>query len=296
MRTVAIIGSGPAAHTAAIYCARANLKTLLFEGNAPGGQLSTTTKVENYAGFPSILGPELCDRFREHSVKSGAEIASLTVTHVDLKNRLLWNENQDWECSYDALIIATGAFAKRLGIPGEDRFWQRGISACAVCDGALPCYRGKVLAVVGGGDTAMEEALYLAKFASQVLIIHRSHSFRASAVMQDKVFAEPKIKVLYKTVVKAALGKSSLEKILTSAGEIQVAGLFYAIGHDPASEFLQGQLELSNGYIVTKNGCTSVPGVFAAGNVQDPIYRQAIVAAGSGCIAALEAIRYLESY
>lgn len=303
-----IIGSGPAAHTAAVYAARANLKPLLFEGFlaggvAAGGQLTTTTEVENYPGFPEgVDGSELMTRMRAQSVRFGTEIITETVTRVDLSKRpfRLWTD--DREAIADALIVATGATARRLHIPGEERLWQCGISACAVCDGALPIFRDRVLVVIGGGDTAAEEASHLAKFGSKVLLVHRRDSLRASKIMAERVLSNPKIEPVWDSVVTEALGTKLLEAVRVqnlktgAVTDLPASGLFYAIGHVPNTEFLGGQLELDEtNYVKTLPGTTrtSVDGVFAAGDVQDRIYRQAITAAGSGCMAALDAERWL---
>jgi thioredoxin reductase (NADPH) len=305
---VVIIGSGPAAHTAAIYLARASMNPLLFEGFlaggiAAGGQLTTTTEVENFPGFPEgIDGTELTLRFRQQSERFGTRILTETVESVDLSQRPFLVKSTDREVLAQTLVIATGATARRLGVPGEDKYWQRGISACAVCDGALPIYRNKVLAVIGGGDTAVEEATHLSKFASKVLLIHRRDELRASKIMQKRLFADPKVQPVWDTVVEEAIGEKSLthlrvKNLKTGAtSTIEAGGLFYAIGHVPNTGFLDGQLTLDDsGYLVTKPGTTqtNVPGVFAAGDVQDRVWRQAITAAGTGCMAALEAERFL---
>jgi len=308
MEKVIIIGSGPAGHTAAIYTARANLKPLMFEGFmaggiAAGGQLTTTTKVENFPGFPEgITGPELMQKMREQSTKCGTRIQTLTVNRVDLRNRPIKVFTDEGMIETEVLIIATGATAKRMNLAGEDRLWQRGISACAVCDGALPLFRDKPLAVIGGGDSAIEEATYLTNFASKVFLIHRRNELRASKAMQDRAFDNPKIEIVWDTIPVEVIGekflsglkiknvKSQTEKIL------EVSGLFYAIGHKPNTDFLEGQLALDeNGYIKTEPGTTktSLSGVFACGDVQDKKYRQAVTAAGTGCMAALEAEKYL---
>ena len=305
---VIIIGSGPAGHTAAIYAARAELSPLMFEGFmaggvAAGGQLTTTTEIENYPGFPEGLpGPELMDRMRAQSVHCGTRIETDTVTSVDFSKRPFKVVTDSGEFQAETVILATGATAKRLSLPGEDRLWQRGISACAVCDGALPLFRQKPLVVIGGGDTACEEATYLTKFGSTVHLLVRRNVLRASKAMQERTKNNPKIQIHWFTEALEAVGDKVLSGVKvknnqTGATEIiDAAGLFYAIGHEPNTTFLGGQLELDEtGYVKTVPGTsrTSVAGVFAAGDVQDKVYRQAVTAAGSGCMAALEAERFL---
>ena len=304
---VVIIGSGPAGHTAAIYTARANLKPVMFEGFAsggiPGGQLMTTTEVENYPGFPEgIQGPELMERLRKQSLRFGARLFTEDATRVDLKTRPFTVASAGRTVQAHALIIATGATAKRLGLPGEQRLWNNGMSACAVCDGALPVFRNKPLVVVGGGDSAAEESTFLTKFASKVYLIHRRGELRASKIMQARVLGNPKIEVVWNTVVADVLGEDAVRAVrlrdVTTNQERELAcgGLFYAIGFTPNTALFSGQLEMDeHGYLVTESGSTrtSAPGVFACGDVQDKHYRQAVTAAGSGCMAALDCERWL---
>jgi len=310
---VVIIGSGPAAHTAAVYLARAELQPVLYEGMlangiAAGGQLTTTTDVENYPGFPKgIMGPELMDAMREQSLRFGTNIITETVAKVDLSSRpfkywLEWAEDEAPQTA-DTIILATGASAKRLNLPGEDTYWQAGISACAVCDGAVPIFREKPLAVIGGGDSAAEEALFLTKYGSKVIVLVRKDKLRASMIMAKRLASHPKVEILYNTQAIEAKGDGKLLKQLvvedTTTGSrktLEANGLFYAIGHEPATTLVTGQLDVDeDGYVITKPGTsfTSVKGVFAAGDVQDKRYRQAITSAGSGCIAALECERLL---
>ncbi len=308
MKNVIIIGSGPAAYTAAIYSARARLEPLVFEGMmaggiAAGGQLTTTTHVENFPGFPDpISGLELMQRMRQQALNCGARLETKTVTKVDVKQKPYRVFINDQAYETRMIIVATGAFAKRLGLPGEDQLWQRGISACAVCDGALPMFRDKPLAVIGGGDSAVEEADYLSKYASHVFVIHRRDQLRASQVMQERLLANKKIEVVWNSVVTRALGDEmltgiELENVKTKKKrELSVSGLFYAVGHVPNTAFLDGQIPLDDsGYILTDPGTsrTQVEAVFACGDVQDKDYRQAVTAAGSGCMAAIDAERYL---
>ena len=307
MENLIIIGSGPAGHTAAIYAARAKLNPVMFEGAfaagvAAGGQLTTTTEVENYPGFLEISGPVLMDKMRQQSLHCGARIITETIDKVDLSQRpfKVWAAGVMYQAN--SLIVATGATAKRMHLPGEDSLWQKGISACAVCDGALPFFRNKVLAVIGGGDSAVEEASYLTKFASKVLMIVRRDVLRASKVMQERAKNNSKIEILFNALPLEVLGEKSVSglKIKNALTNVEttlsVGGLFYAIGHLPNTAFLEGQLELDGaGYIKTKPGSTktSIEGVFAAGDVQDKVYRQAITSAGTGCMAALEAEQFL---
>ncbi|TFG66897.1 MAG: thioredoxin-disulfide reductase [Gemmatimonadales bacterium] len=307
-----IIGSGPAAWTAAIYAARAQLDPLVYEGSfsatmVPGGQLMYTTEVENYPGFPEgVTGPEMMAGFRDQALRFETRAVTEDIKHVDFSGRpFRLTAGDGTELTADSVIISTGANARWLGIPGEERLAQSGggVSACAVCDGALPHFRGKVIAVVGGGDSAMEDALYMTKFASEVMVIHRRAEFRASKIMQERVLANPKIEVLWNSLVEEVIGADLIERIRIrdvnthEQREIDVDGMFVAIGHVPNTAFLAGAIELKpNGYIampVSWRTVTSVPGVFAAGDVMDDFYRQAVTAAGTGCMAALEAERWL---
>lgn len=305
---VIIIGSGPAGYTAAIYAARANLEPVLFEGffsGPAGGQLMTTTEVENFPGFPEgITGPHLVDNLRKQAVRFGTKIIGEDVTEVDFhKHPFIVKGKTD---TYQALsvIIATGATANRLEIPGagDGEFWQRGVTACAVCDGAMPIFRNKDLYVIGGGDSAVEEATFLTKFGSKVYLVHRRDKLRASKIMQERAMNNPKIEILWDSVVKKITGDDVVRHVIienVKTGEEQVrpaGGVFFAIGHTPNTAFLKGQIELEpNGYIRVTPGTTktNIPLVFAAGDVQDHVYRQAITAAGTGCMAAIEAEREL---
>ncbi|KAK4377946.1 hypothetical protein RND71_004242 [Anisodus tanguticus] len=311
IENLVIIGSGPAGYTAAIYAARANLKPVVFEGfqagGVPGGQLMTTTEVENFPGFPEgITGPDLMDRMRRQAERWGAELYQEDVEFIDVKNTPFTVQSSERKVKCHSIIVATGANARRLGLPREDEFWSRGISACAICDGASPLFKGQVLAVVGGGDTATEEAIYLTKYARHVHLLVRKDQLRASRAMQDRVFNNPNITVHFntETVDVVSNPKGQMSGILIRKADTQedsvleAKGLFYGIGHSPNSQLLEGQVELdSSGYILVKEGTanTSVEGVFAAGDVQDHEWRQAITAAGSGCVAALSVERYLTS-
>lgn len=302
-RKVVIIGSGPAAYTAAIYAARSLLQPIVFEGfssGTVGGQLMTTTDVENFPGFPDgISGPELMERMRRQAERFGSELVTEDVLDVDLSKRPFVVTSTSQQVLTMTLIIATGATAKRLDIRGtrDGELWQKGVSACAVCDGAMPIFRNKEVYVIGGGDTAMEEALYLTRYASRVFVVHRRDVFRASKIMADRVLKHPKISVLWDSVVESVEGDTVVKSVVvknvkTGAFETRPAsGLFFAVGHAPNTSFLKGQLETDAiGYVkVVPGTCrTSVSGVYAAGDVQDHQYRQAVTAAGSGCMAALD--------
>lgn len=305
---VAIIGSGPAGYTAALYCARANLEPVVFEGfysGPAGGQLMTTTDVENYPGFPGgITGPELMAAMRKQAERFGTHYEMDDIVEVDLSRRPFFLKSKKGEFEASAVIVATGATAKRLQIDGtlEGEFWQKGVTACAICDGAMPIFRDKELYVIGGGDSACEEALFLTKYASKVLIVHRRDELRASKIMADRALAHPKIEVIWDHVMVRVAGDNVVKNVVlknVKTGDEttrQAAGVFFAIGHEPNTGFLNGQLALEdNGYIKVVPGTTqtSVAGVFAAGDVQDHVYRQAVTAAGSGCMAAIEVERWL---
>lgn len=312
LRKVAIIGSGPAGLTAAIYAARASLDPLVIEGepsstsDQPGGQLMLTTDVENFPGFPEgIMGPELMGRFREQAERFGAEIVTERVTRVDLSSRPfeVWigdPEAPDPTYRAESVIVSTGAKALMLGLDAEQRLLGHGVSTCATCDGFF--FRDKEIAVVGGGDSAIEEALFLTKFASRVTLIHRREELRASKIMQERAFANDKIRFLWNSVVEEVHGETSVEGVTVrdlktdEVTRLDLNGLFVAIGHQPNTELFKGQLEMADsGYIVTGDGArTDVDGVFACGDVQDHVYRQAITASGSGCMAAIDAERWLE--
>ncbi|MPZ18077.1 MAG: thioredoxin-disulfide reductase [Luteitalea sp.] len=303
-REVVIIGSGPAGLTAALYCARANLRPVLFEGITPGGQLMTTTMVENWPGMrDGIMGPELMAEMRAQAERFGTEIRTSEVSRVDLSRPPFLVVGDDGtELRTRALIVATGASPMLLGLPAEAKLMGHGVSTCATCDGFF--FRDKAVAVVGGGDSAMEEATYLARLASQVTVIHRRDELRASKIMQEKALANPKITFLWNTVVddindvaRGEVTEVALRNTKTSeSSTVPVDGLFLAIGHRPNTALFTAQLEMDrNGYLLARNGTlTNVPGVFACGDVQDHVYRQAVTAAGSGCMAALDAERYLE--
>ncbi len=304
---VLIIGSGPAGYTAAIYSARAMLNPILIQGLQPGGQLTITTEVENWPGDHSVQGPDLMVRMEEHAKAMGAEVISDYITSLDLSERP-FTAKADSGTTYtaDAVILATGAQAKWLGLPSEEKFKGFGVSACATCDGFF--YRGKEVVVIGGGNTAVEEALFLTNFASKVTVIHRRDSFRAEKIMQDRLFRNPKIDVVWDTAVIEILGTEDplgvtgvrVQNVKTGAEQvIPCDGFFVAIGHAPASELVKDQLPLhSGGYVVVEPGSTrtAIPGVFAAGDLTDHIYRQAVTSAGMGCMAALDAEKFLAEH
>jgi len=311
-RQVVILGSGPAGLTAAVYAARANLQPLVIEGepsstsDQPGGQLMLTTEVENYPGFvEGILGPELMTRFRDQAQRFGAEFVTTKARAVDFSTRpfRIWTSEPDVEHDVEgqAVIVATGARSLMLGVPGEDRLLGHGVSTCATCDGFF--FRQQEIAVVGGGDSAVEEALFLTRFADKVTLVHRRKELRASKIMQDRAFANEKIAFRWDSVVTEVLGEAKVDAVrlhnVVSGDDdvLALGGLFVAIGHEPNTAVFAGQLDmLENGYIRTRDGTkTNVDGVFACGDVQDHVYRQAVTAAGSGCMAAIDAERYLEA-
>ena len=311
VENVVIIGSGPAGYTAAIYAARANLKPVMFEGleagGIPGGQLMTTTEVENFPGFPEgITGPELMQQMKAQAERWGTECYTEDVIHVDLRQKPYTVRSEDIEVKTHSIIIATGATAKRLGLPGEKVYWNKGISACAICDGASPIFNGEDLVVIGGGDSAAEEAVYLTKYGSHVHLLVRGEAMRASKAMQDRVLNNSKVTVHWLTEAVDVIGENDrMSGIRVRNNEtntestIAAKGLFYAVGHNPNTSLFRGKLELDKtGYIVVKPGTveTSVAGVYAAGDVQDHEYRQAITAAGTGCMAALAAERWLSEH
>ena len=302
-----ILGSGPAGYSAAVYAARANLKPVLLTGLAPGGQLTTTTEVDNWpADVNGVQGPELMERFQKHAERFETEIVFDQIHTAHLNEKPLRVEGDAATYTCDALIVATGASARYLGLDSEQQFMGKGVSACATCDGFF--YRGQDVAVIGGGNTAVEEALYLSNIARQVTVVHRRDKFRAEKILQRKLLEKPNVSVRWNYTLDEVLGDDSgvnairVRHAQTGAVEtIGVQGLFIAIGHSPNTAIFDGQLEMEGGYIITRGGrngnatATSVPGVFAAGDVQDHVYRQAVTSAGSGCMAALDAERFLES-
>ena len=312
MENVIIIGSGPAGYTAALYTSRADMEPLMFEGELskeilPGGQLMTTTEVENYPGYPEgVTGPQMMEDFKKQAERFGTRILNKTVTKVDFSGRpfKVWSGGDVWETK--SVIIATGATAKYLGLESEERFMNKGVSACATCDGGLPRFRNKPLVVVGGGDTAMEESLFLTRFASQVHIVHRRDKFRASKIMADRAISNDKITVEWNSVVDEILGNDDdgvtgvrLKDVNTGdARELECSGYFSAIGHKPNTDLFQGVLDMDDtGYLKVKpdTSYTNIEGVFAAGDVADSVYRQAVTAAGMGCKAAMDCTRWLEA-
>ncbi len=304
MRNMVIIGSGPAGLTAAIYAARANLAPILIEGKEPGGQLTLTTLVENYPGFADgIMGPQLMEDMRKQAQRFGAEIINGFVHAVKLKEQPFRVYYADQEIQAKTVVISTGSSAKLIGIDSEIKLMGHGVSTCATCDGFF--FRGKEIAVVGGGDSAMEEATFLTKFATKVSLIHRRETLRASKIMQDRAMNNPKVNFVWNTVVEEVEGSREtgvtglkLKNLKTQqASQLKVDGLFVAIGHNPNTDIFRGQIELDDrGYIITQSNSTrtNIPGVFACGDVQDPVFRQAITAAGTGCMAAIEAERWLD--
>ncbi|HLB49342.1 MAG TPA: thioredoxin-disulfide reductase [Anaerolineales bacterium] len=300
-----IIGSGPAGLTAALYAARANLNPLLITGNELGGQIAITNEVENYPGFDSILGPELTEKMKEQAEKFGARFEYSSVTEVDLaKGSPFFLKTYNGEYQAKAMIVAAGASAKRLGIPGEEEFIGRGVSYCATCDGFF--FKGKDVLVVGGGDSALQEGLFLTKYATQVRIVHRRNSLRAGEFLKARATENEKINFVWNTVLEEIRGNGAVQEVVAknlTTGQMErlkTDGVFVFVGHFPNTQIFEGQLAMENGYIVTRGGregnatATSVPGVFAAGDVQDHVYRQAVTSAGTGCMAALDAEKFLD--
>lgn len=302
IENVIIIGSGPAGLTAAIYTSRADLKPLMIEGYQAGGQLMLTTDVENFPGYPNgVMGPEMMADIRKQAERFGTRYLTKDVTKVDFSKRPFTVEVGDEKYQANSVIISTGASAKLIGLPNEKRLMGKGVTTCATCDGAF--FRNMEVAIVGGGDSAMEEANFLTRFASKVTVVHRRDTLRASKIMQDRAFANKKIEFIWDTAVEDVIGEKEVEglklKNLKTGAEsvLKVAGLFVAIGHEPNTKLFKGLIDTDeNGYIKTRDGMkTNIPGVFACGDVQDHVYRQAITAAGSGCMAAIDCERYLES-
>ena len=311
VKNLVIIGSGPAGHTAAIYAARANLKPFMFEGymlgGSAGGQLTTTTDVENYPGFPEgVEGPELMQLFRKQSERFGTEMVQEDVIKTDLSKSPFTIKSENREIKTHSIIISTGATAKRMGVPNEEKMWNNGMSACAVCDGALPMFRNQPLMVIGGGDTAVEEASYLTKFGSIVYMVHRRNELRASKIMQERVRENKNIEIMWNSTFEDIIGSKDTgvtgvvikDTVSNDTREISCDGIFMAIGHVPNTVIFKNQLKLDDkGYIITDPGTTNtnIPGVFACGDVQDQLYRQAVTAAGTGCMSAIDAERWLEN-
>ena len=303
MYDIIIIGSGPAGYTGGLYSGRANMKTLLLEGEMPGGQLTTTTDIENFPGFKAIGGYELMENMKEQAEHNGCECINETAINIEKKDGYFEIKTNKNIYSTKTIILAMGASAKKMDFKGSTEFWNKGISACAVCDGALPIFRKKTLVVIGGGDSAMEEATFLSRFASKVIILVRSNKLRASQAMIKKVTDNPKIEILFNHQIKEALGDNLIRKIIVNDNdkdyEIECAGLFYAIGHNPNTDLVKDLVELKENKYIKRQDYTSrtnIPGIFAAGDIIDDVYKQAITAAGSGCIASLDAIRYIESH
>lgn len=304
MRNMVIIGSGPAGLTAAVYAARANMNPLLIEGKEPGGQLTLTTMVENFPGFPEgIMGPQLMEDMRKQAQKFGTDVVNSYVTRVDFQQYPFKVYYGEEEVDAKTVVLSTGSSAKMIGLESESNLMGHGVSTCATCDGFF--FRGRKIAVVGGGDSAMEEATFLTKFATEVNVIHRRDSLRASKIMQDRAIANPKVRFIWDTVVEDVEGDREkgvtglkLKNLKTQeASALEVDGLFVAIGHHPNTEIFRGQVDLDDkGYVKTRPGSTrtNIDGVFACGDVQDPVFRQAITAAGTGCMAAIEAERWME--
>ncbi len=302
-----IIGSGPAGYTSAIYAARANLNPILFEGfmaGVAGGLLMTTTEVENFPGFPDgIFGPDLMGRMKNQALKYKTTILTEDIINIDLSSHPFILKGSKTSLESNAVILATGSNPKKLDIPGANEFWQRGVSTCATCDGALPIFRNKDLFVIGGGDSAIEEAIFLTRFASKIFIVHRKDALRASKIMSLRASSNPKIEIIFNTELKEIFGDKAVNGVLLKNNvtqketKVSASGVFFAIGHTPNTAFLKNQITLNeNGYILVRKGSTHTnkEGVFAAGDVQDFVYRQAITAAASGCMAALDAQKWLE--
>ena len=303
MFDIIIIGSGPAGYTSGLYSGRADMKTLLLEGDMPGGQLTTTTDIENFPGFKAIGGYELMENMKEQAEHNGCLCVNETAINIEKKDKHFEIKTNKNTYETKTIILSMGASAKKMEFKGSDTYWNKGISACAVCDGALPIFRRKTLVVIGGGDSAMEEAIFLSRFASKVIILVRSNKLRASQAMINKAEANPKIEILYNHQIKEACGDDLIKKIIVRNNdkdyEIECSGLFYAIGHTPNTDLVKDLVELKeNKYIKRQDYSTrtSVEGIFAAGDIMDDVYKQAITAAGSGCMASLDAIHYLESF